>query len=384
MDIVTYAEFESLLGIFSILGVITSSIGYFLVKEILMRKDTESMSSFVFFSVTQYLTIGGIILYFLYILFLPVTAQFINITNYWAIALIGTTLILSFFSIPSGSILQARQAFVVLGFNSVLSAWLRIFIAGIISLTWITLVNAIWGFIFTSILTSWWLSLYVWTLLRKNAVPNNEQKEAFKRDFTREKYNLWYFFWVSIVLAMLMNVDVVLVNSFLSKEIAGIYAWISVLAKFILFIIGAIETVFYPKIIGSTGRDFIKHLADGSIYMVLAVGGALFCTFLLWKIGLSLLPHNLSSYAFICTVLVAIFWFYAIIAFYARILTAKKIYSHIFINSAAILLFFIYGLFSTQGNIQSYTLSLWVLMLGCSMSIFLSLYKEIKRNRADI
>ena len=48
LPIATFAEFESLIGIFNVLGVITGSFSLFLVKEIVKNRDRDSAAKLVF------------------------------------------------------------------------------------------------------------------------------------------------------------------------------------------------------------------------------------------------------------------------------------------------------------------------------------------------
>lgn len=112
---------------------------------------------------------------------------------------------------------------------------------------------------------------YVWWTLRKVSGGHPEFQEGIERDFRKELPNLLQFFILSVLLAVMMNMDIILATSFFEKEVAGAYAAISVLAKFIMFVIGAIDTVYYPKVTGTKEPHLMRlYIRNSSVLMGLA------------------------------------------------------------------------------------------------------------------
>jgi O-antigen/teichoic acid export membrane protein len=59
---------------------------------------------------------------------------------------------------------------------------------------------------------------------------------------------LLHFFLLTFVLVLLQNLDLMLVNRFFAGDVAGKYALISVIMKFVIFIAVSVEIVYYPKL----------------------------------------------------------------------------------------------------------------------------------------
>ena len=90
-----------------------------------------------------------------------------------------------------------------------------------------------------------------------------------------------HFFLLAFLLALLQNMDLILINRFFSGDIAGKYALVSVIMKFVIFLAAAVEIVYYPKLAhpGFHKRDLynaVGLLTLGSIvgYILLQMIGS--------------------------------------------------------------------------------------------------------------
>lgn len=87
-----------------------------------------------------------------------------------------------------------------------------------------------------------------------------------------------HFFLLTFLLALLQNMDLILVNRFFPGDIAGKYALVSVIMKFVIFLAASVEIVYYPKLAhpGFQKRDLyhaVGLLTLGSIagYILLQI-----------------------------------------------------------------------------------------------------------------
>lgn len=134
-----------------------------------------------------------------------------------------------------------------------------------------SLTLAVFGFVVSSLVSAAVSIGYVWWILRKIPDGHPEFQNEIERDFKNELPNLMQFFILSVLLAVMMNMDIILATRFFEKEMAGGYAAVSVLAKFIMFIIGAIDTVYYPKVAGAKDPALFRlYIRNSSVLMVLA------------------------------------------------------------------------------------------------------------------
>jgi len=76
------------------------------------------------------------------------------------------------------------------------------------------------------------------------------------------------------LLSLYMNLDIIIAKSLFENDIAGMYAGVSVISKFLIFLGSTIETVYYPQIIksGKEGKHFIRN---GLAMMVILLAGSI-------------------------------------------------------------------------------------------------------------
>lgn len=80
-----------------------------------------------------------------------------------------------------------------------------------------------------------------------------------------------------------MNADLIMVRNLFDPKWAGIYGGISVVGKFIIYVLAAIETVYYPKISQHSTPKLVPfaRLKNPFLLFLLAGAGALLGTWLL-------------------------------------------------------------------------------------------------------
>lgn len=125
LPIETFAEFESLVGVFNVLGVITGSFTLFLVKEIVKHPNREDAAKFVFSRFGKLFLILSAGMYLVYIAALPLMQNLLQIGEWIPVALVGTILIISFVNTPPGAVVQALERFRFVAANNIAASILR-------------------------------------------------------------------------------------------------------------------------------------------------------------------------------------------------------------------------------------------------------------------
>lgn len=133
-----------------------------------------------------------------------------------------------------------------------------------------------------------------------------------------------HFFLLAFLLALLQNMDLILVNRFFPGDIAGKYALISVIMKFVIFLAASVEIVYYPKLaqLDFQRKDLyhaIGLLILGSVvgYIMLRIMGL----YVLNRVNIVFQEFEyLISYFYIFSILFA--W----MSFFMKIAIAHKMY----------------------------------------------------------
>lgn len=126
LPIETFAEFESLVGVFNVLGVITGSFTIFLVKEMVQRQNREEVAKFVVSRFGKLFFLASLGLYVVYAALIPVVQNILQIPEWLPVALVGTVLIVSFVNTPPGAVVQALERFRFVAANNIAAAVLRL------------------------------------------------------------------------------------------------------------------------------------------------------------------------------------------------------------------------------------------------------------------
>lgn len=364
LSISTFAEFESLIGIFNVLGVVTGSFSLFLIKEIVKHKNKHSAAKLIFLQWGKWFLALGIIAYLIYLLFLPLTLHILQIENWLPVALVGSILVISFIGTPAGTVIQALGKFKFVAINNVIAALMRLGFWWIFILMGTSLTYSILGFLSASCIGVIVTIGYAWYILKNIPPADQSTEKQIQRDLKQEIPNLFQFFLLSVLLAVMMNMDIILATYFLDKEIAGAYAAISVLAKFIVFIIGAIDMVYYPKITWETDAKILqKNIFQAGALICISIILGILGAWILGPMLLHILKPWLESYSPLLLNLITAFGIYAAIVFFTKILVARKDYKSNIVLFISTAIFVLPVIFHLGSGITFYTNLLIVSMV---------------------
>lgn len=324
-----FAEFQSLIWIINILWVITAALSLFVIKE--YAKDLENKNSFVlsriFFKYCFFLWIMSFIIY---LLFLPFISSFLKIDNYFIIAFTWLNVFLYFFWMYMWPFLQAKLQFKTISILSVFNTFSRLIIWFTLVFFWFKLFWAVWWFVFSQIIAI----VITYFLIRKQLVnPGNnfnikESEKQIKLDFLKQKRQIVHFLFSAIILALFMNLDILFAKHFFDSETAWIYAWISVIAKFLVFVWTSIETVYFPILTSQDKLDKKKFSLLSSLYFLMTVW-AIWFFYLFWEKILHLFKPWFEEYLNLLYLIIIYCWILSLLNFLVKILIAFEKY---FIN----------------------------------------------------
>ena len=99
-------------------------------------------------------------------------------------------------------------------------------------------------------------------------IPGERNTNIFLQDLKNQKYELMGFILNSVFFALLMNSDILIVKNIFDAKIAGRYAALSVIAKFLLFLLLAVETVYYSQVAEYEKSQVPLHLLRNPLLLI--------------------------------------------------------------------------------------------------------------------
>lgn len=324
LDIDTFATFEWMVSIFNILAVLTAWFILFLTKEVATHKDDQWYIHALGRHTNRLLLIIAIIAYVLFIIFSPLLAQYLHLTNVLPLVLTWTVILFSFLSTFPTAALQWQGRF---GFLSVvnISSWLFKLAAWV---AWVALWRGLYGaigwFVASSVVI--YLLSYRKTFQWHKNHTSSLTAEEVKTHFLNDKISIGRFFLLVVFLAARTNIDILLVNNlFHGSEITWVYAWLSVIAKCIIFLWAAIETVYYPQIMQYVGEKKPVHFLLNAWWMITILGiVSLIGWYFLWPIVLDTFHAGFGAYNNYFMWLIVFCWIYTYISMYGKVLIGRK------------------------------------------------------------
>lgn len=326
LTITQFAEFESLVGIFNILWVLTAGISLFLVKEIAKNAKNGAYVKSLFLFSNRILLVLWCFVYVVFAAFSPFIAHFLRLNSVFPVLLTGMIIPFSFQGTVVSSVLQGLQKFSFISFTSILASVCRLAFGGMFVWAWYALFGAIGWFIASGAILLGINLVFVWRLLQ--SYPTVNANESMKRDFKKDFYPLFHFFLLTFLLAVFTNMDVIVVKNLYNADIAGLYSGISVVAKFLIFLGSAIETVYYPQIMQHKKESPPKHfLFNAFAFLLLLMFFALTCNMVFGGWILNTLKPWLWAYKNLFLYNLMFCGLFTFVSFYSKVLIGWKVYA---------------------------------------------------------
>ncbi|MDD2487621.1 MAG: oligosaccharide flippase family protein [Candidatus Gracilibacteria bacterium] len=380
LSINEFAEFESLVGMFNILGVLTSGIGLFLVKEISKNSKSLEKVKSIFLLSNKFLSIAGILIYLIFCLFSPLIRDFLKFDSTLPIILTGIIIIFSFQGTVVGATLQGLKRFKFISAMGIIGQAIKLGFGLLFVILGFKLYGAIGGFLASGLVGFLINFFYVYRLLKDE--KHDEDMEGIKKDFKKEFTHVFNFFLLVFLLSIFMNIDLIFAKSFFDGNTAGIYAGLSIIAKFLIFLGGAVETVYYPQIMEYKKEDSPKHFFVNSFLMLLILlASALIFSYFFAPFILDLMKEGFGAYLKLFLMIMTYCGIYNFINLYSKILIGWKNYLVNYLLSAVLVLMIGSLFIFTNGNINTF-ISIFIISGAVTFigifALFLHAKKRIK------
>lgn len=371
LSIEEFAEFGSIVWVFNILSVLVWAIWLFIVKEISQDKANNKLHIIIDFWKKELLVLG-ILMYLLFLVLTPFLSNFLKIDNFIIFSLIWTTIIFSFAWIVFWSFFQAKEKFKLISSIQIIWPIIKLICWVLLVVLWFKIYWAILGLVISQVLLLL-LSIFIVFKYIKNIPKKEFTKKELINDFKKDKKQIINYFLSSFILALLMNSDILFAKHFFDETQAGIYAWVSIIAKFSLFIVMSIETVYYPIIVWEKTINKSKIFIISILYILIWICALIFLYFF-GEFILNMLKSGFWEYLNLLYLIVIYSVLLWILNFMIKIFIAFKKYviNYLLLLFFVIFIFFLYAF--TWKNFYSMIIIFDIFMLSAVLATYLYLW----------
>lgn len=282
LSVPEYGEMQSVFSLVAMSAVFASGFSYFVIKYssfFAAKNDYFANSEFISYLNKKILKVV-IAVSVLLLVFSPIIRDILHLSDIWGIvAGIGAV----FFGT------------VVVAFQESLRAWQKFFAIAVIVVTGAA-TKLLFGYgfasffgkaspvVFSLTLSSFfgWLAvLYFWKKMKNEA----RQEESRRWEDYVQKSKIWknaiQIFLFSFASAIILNIDVLLVKSLTTSEMAGYYAALSILGKIILLLNVSVVGVALPQACkdGHEGKRLRPKIFLVSLFLMIAIGLTIIAVF---------------------------------------------------------------------------------------------------------
>ena len=332
LDSHIFWEFEAIVSIFNILGVLTAWIWLFLVEHITRNSEDKNFIVSILYSWTKFLFLLWLGISLLFWIFSPWIANYLHIENLLVFWVVASTILPAFMGVVVWAITSGKKMFEFMAFSSIFSSIIR-FLAGVILVKlWYGLMWAVIWYVLSSYVVYIVQYFYIKNSISKDLVYEKKSIPIYriKQIFLENFKNLFQYFLITLIVILLANIDILIVKNLYTPEQAWDYAAISVLAKFLLFLGWAIESVYYPQIMKFNAKDIPQYLLKNSIWLILfIIVVSILGWYFLWFFVLKILKPGLEGYSSMLVPLIIWNWGLILVTMLGKVLVGWKNY---FIN----------------------------------------------------
>jgi len=252
-----FGEMSSIFSLLLIIGVPSATLSLFVAKCISDHEAKEEHHLVVSFlkSLFRFVTVTSLISFLICLLLVPFFASFLGIHK---IPLLIFILLvpLGFFSSLTSGVMHGLQKFFNISAFSVISTTLKLFLGVLL----VYIGYYVSGAVLAVVLASFLAYLYSWNIIKKELKDSKYITEIKTKISIRDYFPLLKLaFFANLIIALLMNIDIVLAKHFFEPIMAGHYSALSTIGKIIIYVTTSFSTVMFPMISASHSKGDDKH-----------------------------------------------------------------------------------------------------------------------------
>lgn len=278
LSVADFGELQALFSLVAIVGIISGSIGNFVIRQtsaFFTNQDYQSNNDFLHWLMP---IIFKIIVIFLAVIFAisPLIIKFLHLTNPWALYLLMFVSMIGIVSAVYNGILSGWQKFNQVNINAVISASAKVLLGFLAVVIIPTLTSVSASFLSATIISA----IILWFFAHRQFHSKSIEKGDGR---WREKYfangSLLRIFLATAIfsslISILSNLDVLIIKNITSAEFTGYYGVLGLLGKIVLWINSAIIAVVLPMACakGHQGNGLDRKIYFSAYAFILLVSG---------------------------------------------------------------------------------------------------------------
>lgn len=283
LDPIRFGEVATLSGLLMVLSVPATTLMRLMSKFVaeLQSRQENYLIKPLFKLVSFYGWIVGIVMVIIFILSSSWWEKFLQIEKIPFLIFTLSLLFLSAVSI-TGGVLQGSQNFFYFSMASVIGVVIKI-ILSILLVKWGFSVAGVMVALVISSLGSYLYSRWQIRTYLTDKVLSNEEYLIKEITWIDIKSYVCITFFSSLLLMLFFNIDIILAKHYLTPELAGQYAALSIISKIIVYATGAFVSVMFPLVsaakVSGDGRE--KGILRVSFLITLVVSVTILMVFVL-------------------------------------------------------------------------------------------------------
>jgi len=259
-----YGILAVLMSIIYVFTIPSEAIQNIMTKHISLlslKKDEGKIKYFVIKSLKKGL-IFSLILFLIFVSISSLISDFLAINNH-LIILTGAFIFFAFLVPILRGVLQGKKSFTALGTNMLIESFFKVTVSILLVYIGFRVYGPIIG-ILISLLVPLFIILFVNLPLTKVKMKKNDKYIPKKIYLTSLPIMI-----SALAIVLMYSIDIIFARRFFSEDLAGQYAFVSLIGKIIIFVSSAIGKAMFPISIGNfhTGRDN-KPLLKKSLSLV--------------------------------------------------------------------------------------------------------------------
>jgi len=252
-----FGEMSSIFSLLLIIGVPSATLSLFVAKCVSDHRAREEHHLVVSFlkSLFRFVTITSIISFLVCLLLIPFFASFLGIHKI-PLLIFAFLVPLGFFSSLTSGVMHGLQKFFNISAFSVISTTLKLLLGVLL----VYIGYYVSGAVLAVVLASSLGYLYSWNIIKKELKDSRYITEIKTKISIRDYLPLLKLaFFANLIVALLMNIDIILAKHFFTPLVAGHYSALSTIGKIIIYATASFATVMFPMVSASHSKGDNQH-----------------------------------------------------------------------------------------------------------------------------
>lgn len=299
-----FALFESLMSLLNVVGVVFSGFALYITQQLSIHKDDNSYREWLVYRWTRRLAYGSGAMIMVFVLCSPWIASYLHLDSIGPVILVALSLLAGGVGIVYGALLQSQHQFEYLSITTVVSAILRVFLGVVLVYYWAWLYGAVIGVVLSGLIS---VAISLWMTQHLQLKSTNEHYDEIIDSLKTHRYQIVLFCMAMFAILGITNLDIMMIQHHF-KDQSATYIALSVVAKFLVFLGTALESVYYPQLSSQPlTKITIVPFRNYMILQLFLIGCAIVWSWLVWSYILELFKPWLGQEIFLFERLLVIF-----------------------------------------------------------------------------